>query len=134
MKSLPFSHPDEVAQPLQEGEEVVEAAGELDLDRLGRERIRRCRAPSVELPLAPGWIWSKQIPESCASALSWRMTSGVWSWVGIAIARRKTDAERTAGSACVKAVERLLAICACTAAVCFFRLAAVERFGAITAK
>ena len=57
------------------------------------------------------------------------MTSGICSLVGIAIARRKTDAERTAGSACVKADERLAAICACTAAVCCFRLLAVERFG-----
>ena len=63
-----------------------------------------------------------------------RITSGVSSLFGIACVRAKTLAERTAGSACWNAVERLAAICACTAAVCFFRLAAVERFGEITAK
>ena len=83
---------------------------------------------------APGWIWSNEIPEASASPFSWRMMSGVWSWLGIAIARRKTLAERTAGSAFVNAVERLREICICTAAVCFLRLAAVECFGEITVK
>ncbi len=79
-------------------------------------------------------IWSKLIPESTASWLSCRITSGVSSWLGIAFARLKTLAERTAGSAFMNAVERFWSICACTAAVCFFSVAAVERFGEIRAK
>src|SRR5215475_9896316 len=82
----------------------------------------------------PGDIWSNEIPEACASEFSCSITSAVWGWLGIATARRKTLAERTAGSACVNADERFLAICSCTAAVCCFRLAASERFGEITAK
>ncbi len=81
-----------------------------------------------------GVIWSNVIPESCASWFSCRITFGVSSCFGIAFARLKTPAERTAGSACMKPVERLVAICFCTAAVCFFRLAALARFGAIRAK
>src|SRR6478672_10562749 len=82
---------------------------------------------------APGAIWSKLIPESTASWLSWRITSGVWSWLGIAFARLKTGAERTAGSAFTKDLELFWSICACTAVVCFFSVAALERFGEIRA-
>src|SRR5262249_30181099 len=81
-----------------------------------------------------GAIWSKLIPDCFASAFSVRITSAVASLLGIAWVRLKTLAERTAGSACWNALERLAAIWACTAAVCFFRLDAVERFGEIRAR
>ena len=100
----------------------------------GIGRVQRSSAPWSGEPAALGVIWSNVIPESCASWFSCSITFGVSSCFGIAFARLKTLAERTAGSAFMKPVERLLAICFCTAAVCFFRLAALARFGAIRAK
>ena len=91
-------------------------------------------AVTEAVPPPEGEIWSNEIPESCASWLSVMITSGVSSLSGIACVVLKTLAERTAGSACVNADERLLLIWPCTAATCCFRLAAVERFGEIRVK
>src|SRR6185295_9996462 len=85
-------------------------------------------------PAAVGVTWSNVIPEAEASWLSCSITFGISTCFGIAFARPKTFAERTAGRASMKPVDLLASICACTAAVCFFRLAALERFGAIRAK
>ena len=91
------------------------------------------RVPTLE-SAAPGWIWSNDRPESSASLFSCRITSGVSSWLGIASVNLKMLAARTAGSAFVNAVDLFWSICVCTAAVCFFRSAAVERFGEIRTK
>ena len=82
----------------------------------------------------PGEMLSKLIPDSSASALSCRITFGVSSSLGIAFARLKTLALRTAGRACVNPVERLRSICSCTAAVLCLRAAASDFFGAMRAK
>ncbi|HEV8098610.1 MAG TPA: hypothetical protein VGP56_05660, partial [Gaiellaceae bacterium] len=104
-------------------------------DRL-RRRSGHAYTAMVVAPAAAalGVIWSNVIPESCASWFSCRITFGVSSCFGIAFARLKTPAERTAGSACLNPVELLASICFCTAAVCFFRSAALLCFGAMSAK
>src|SRR4029079_14682666 len=85
-------------------------------------------------PAAVGVTWSNVIPEAEASWLSCSITFGISTCFGIAFARPKMFADRTAGRACMKPVERWASICSRTAAVCFFRLAALERFGEMRAK
>jgi hypothetical protein len=116
--------PDEVPQALEEREEVVEAAGEHDLDRFGCERVRRAgrgdgrgRVRTVRSDLVEG-----------DAGVNRELI------VGMALLRLKTLAARTAGRACLNAVDWFWSICFCTAAVCCFSLVAVERFGEITAK
>ena len=59
----------------------------------------------------PGWISSKDRPESSASWFSCRITSGVSSWLGMACVNLKMLAARTAGSAFVNAIDLFWSIC-----------------------
>ena len=136
VNSLPFSHAHEIAHPLEEREEVVVAAGELNLDRLGGERVRRTgqvvgrrgRARGLDLVEADARV----LGEAGSAA---RITSGVSSWVGIAFARLKTLAERTAGRACVERRRAIAVDLLLHGGRLLLQVARpVERFGEIRAK